>query len=129
MTALDRFEGHPGGREGYWASAWPAECGGNRRQKASTGRLDAGRGSASVVSRRNRRWNVMFVEREPDQWYLGGTMPAFSGPEPYGWVERLDLSEGGAGAETLEPEASSPRVRAGHVERSPRSAPDFRPPG
>lgn len=116
MTALDRFDGRPGGREGYWASAWPAECGGNRRQKAATGRLDAARGAASVASRRNSRWNVMFVEREPDQWYLGGTMPAFSGPEPYGWVERLDLSEGGAGAETLEPVASSPRLPCGdHV--------------
>ena len=58
----------------------------------------------------------MFVEREPDQWYLGGTMPAFSGPEPYGWVERLDLREGRTGAETLEPEASSPRLQCGdHV--------------
>ena len=116
MTGLDRFEGRPGARDGYWPSAWPAECGGNRRQKAAGGSLDAASGTASVASRRNGRWNVMFVEREPDQWYLGGTMPAFSGPEPYGWVERLDLSAGGADAGALEPVASSPQLPCGsHV--------------
>ena len=116
MTGLDRFESRPGARDGYWPSAWPAECGGNRRQKAATGRLDAAAGTATVAARRNGRWNVMFVEREPDQWYLGGTMPAFSEPEPYGWVERLDLSAGGAPAEALEPVARSPRLPCGsHV--------------
>ena len=116
VTALDRLEGRPGGRDGYWPSAWPAECGGNRRQKAAVGRLDAASRSASVVTRLNNRWNVMFVERAPGEWYLGGTMPAFSGPEPYGWVERLDLSQDGSGVETLEPEALSPRLPCGsHV--------------
>lgn len=116
MTALDRLEGRPGGRDGYWPSPWPAECGGNRRQKAAVGRLDAASRSASVVTRLNGRWNVMFVERAPGEWYLGGTMPAFSGPEPYGWVERLDLSEGGSGVDALEPEAVSPRLPCGsHV--------------
>ena len=116
MTGMDRFEGRPGARDGYWPSAWAAECGGNRRQKAATGRLDAADATASVATRRNGRWNVMFVEREPDQWYLGGTMPAFSGPEPYGWVERLDLSAGGAEAGALEPVAASPRLPCGsHV--------------
>ena len=116
MTGLDRFEARPGALDGYWPSAWPAECGGNRRQKAAIGSLDAATGRASVASRRNGRWNVMFVEREPDQWYLGGTMPAFSGPEPYGWVERLDLSAGGADSESLEPQARSPRLPCGgHV--------------
>ena len=114
MTGLDRLEGRPGARDGYWPSAWPAECGGNRRQKAAVGRLDAAAGTASVASRRNGRWNVMFVEREPDQWYLGGTMPAFSGPEPFGWVERLDLSVGGATGESLEPLASSPQLPCGN---------------
>jgi len=116
MTGLDRLEGRPGARDGYWPSAWPAECGGNRRQKAAVGRLDAAAGTASVASRRNGRWNVMFVERELDQWYLGGTMAAFSGPEPYGWVERLDLSTGGADPEALEPVAQSPPLPCGsHV--------------
>ncbi len=32
----------------------------------------------------------MAIEREPGQWYLGGTMAAFNGPPPYGWVERID---------------------------------------
>ena len=116
MTGLDRLEGRPGARDGYWPSAWPAECGGNRRQKAAIGRLDAAAGTASVASRRNGRWNVMFVEREPDQWYLGGTMPAFSGPEPFGWVERLDLGAGRADAGALEPLSCSPRLPCGsHV--------------
>ncbi len=58
----------------------------------------------------------MFVEREPGEWYLGGTMPAFSGPPPYGWVERLDLSEGGPSLESLSPVARSPRLPCGdHV--------------
>jgi hypothetical protein len=32
----------------------------------------------------------MVVEREADEFFLSGTMPAFSGPPPYGWVERID---------------------------------------
>lgn len=112
MTGLDRFEGRPGARDGYWPSAWPAECGGNRRQKAAMGRLDAANRAGAVVSRRDDRWNVMFVEREPGQWYLGGTMPAFSGPEPYGWVQRLDL----AADDPLAAVARSPKLPCGgHV--------------
>jgi hypothetical protein len=105
MTALDRSQSHPG----YWPSSWPVECGGNRRQKAALGRLDAASGTARVTAVRNGRWNVMAVQREPDQWYLGGTMPAFSGPPPTGWVQRIDL-------ETLEPLATSPDLPCGeHV--------------
>ena len=86
MTKSDRRQKHPG----YWQSAWPVECGGNRRQKARTGRLDAASGRAEVLFRNTGRWNVMTIERDPGQWYLGGTMAAFSGPPPYGWVERID---------------------------------------
>ena len=51
----------------------------------------------------------MAVEREPGQWYVGGTMPAFSGSPPYGWVERID-------PDTLEVLASSPQLPCGeHV--------------
>lgn len=51
----------------------------------------------------------MVVSREPGQWYLGGTMAAFTGPPPFGWVERID-------PETLEPLASSPELPCGeHV--------------
>ena len=104
-TSLDRTD--PG--TGYWPSAWPVECGGNRRQKARTGRLDASSGSAEVVTRHNDRWNVMVVERDPGEWFLGGTMPAFTGPPPYGWVERID-------PETLEPTRSSEHLPCGdHV--------------
>ena len=85
MTNLDRDQSHPG----YWPSPWPVECGGNRRQKARAGRLDAASGTAEAVFRNTGRWNVMTIEREPGEWFLGGTMPAFTGPPPYGWLERI----------------------------------------
>ena len=78
----------PGG--GYWPSHWPVECGGNRRQKSATGCLDAASGSAEVTARSTGRWDVMVVARDPGEWYVGGTMPAFTGPPPHGWVERFD---------------------------------------
>ena len=81
---LDRTEVH----SGYWNSTWPVECGGNRRQKAHGGRLDVINGKVNVTSIRNDRWNVMTVRRDPGEWYLGGTMPAFIGPPPFGWVTR-----------------------------------------
>ena len=96
---------HPG----YWPSAWPVECGGNRRQKASPGRLDAATGAASVISRHDDKWHVMAIERNRGQWYVGGTMAAFSGPPPFGWVERIDPN-------TLEVLAASPQLPCGeHV--------------
>ena len=103
-TALDRAGPLPG----YFPSPWPVECGGNRRQKAAAGGVRARGAAAHVTTRTDDRWNVMFVRRGAGELYLGGTMPAFSGPEPYGWVERLDLSTDGAGG--LEPVAASPRV-------------------
>lgn len=105
MTELDRL--NTGG--GYWPSSWPVECGGNRRQKSAVGRLDAASGTAEVTARHNGKWNVMVVEREPGEWFLGGTMPAFHGPAPHGWVERIDTN-------TLEPLATSPDLPCGdHV--------------
>ena len=105
MVGLDRQSAGAG----YWPSAWPVECGGNRRQKASSDRLDAASGTARVTARRNDLWNVMIIERDPGQWFLGGTMAAFSGPPPFGWVQRID-------PETLEPVASSPKLDCGeHV--------------
>ena len=105
MTGVDRNSSHLG----YWPSPWPVECGGNRRQKASSGRLDAASGRARVTTVRNGLWNVMAVQRDPGQWYLGGTLPAFSGPPPHGWVQRLDL-------ESMEPRAISPELPCGeHV--------------
>ena len=66
-------------------------------------------GSAEVATVRNGKWNVMAIEREPGQWYVGGTMAAFTGPPPFGWVDRIDPV-------TLEPLASSPPLPCGdHV--------------
>ncbi len=106
LSPLDRMSPQPG----YWAnSSWPVECGGNRRQKAAVGRLDAARGTAQVVTNRNDRWNVMTIERDPGEWFVGGTMPAFNGPPPFGWVQCFDT-------ETLEPIVSSPELPCGdHV--------------
>ena len=105
MTSLDRTTLHPG----YWPSSWPVECGGNRRQKTATGRLDASSGTATITTVHNGRWNVMTIERNPGQWYVGGTMAAFTGPPPFGWVQRIDL-------DTLQPLATSPDLPCGeHV--------------
>lgn len=62
-----------------------------------------------MTSRRDDKWHVMVIARAPGEWYVGGTMPAFSGPPPYGWVERLD-------PDTLEAAAISPNLPCGeHV--------------
>ncbi|MEM9032993.1 MAG: hypothetical protein AAGD18_00240 [Actinomycetota bacterium] len=105
VYALDR----EGAGAGYWPSSWPVECGGNRRQKSSPGRLDAAVGVAEVTTRSTGRWDVMVVHRDPGEWYVGGTMPAFSGPPPFGWVERFDPV-------SLEPVVRSPDLPCGeHV--------------
>jgi hypothetical protein len=102
---------------GYFDSAWPAECGGPRRQKLV--------GSPGLALRADERlrathrpidaWSVMFVQRAPGELYLqGGTAlgpgdaaPAFradrSGP---GWLERVD-------PETLQPIRRSPDLPSG----------------
>ncbi len=94
---------------GYYPSHWPVECGGNRRQKAAHGDLEA-KGSLPVVKTvTNGRWNVMTVWRGSSELFLGGTMPAFTGPPPYGWLQRLDI-------ETLDVIAESPQLPCGdHV--------------
>ena len=51
----------------------------------------------------------MVIRRDPGEWFVGGTMPAFSGPPPFGWVDRID-------PETLEPVARSAELPSGdHV--------------
>jgi len=85
-TMLDRSRPLPG----YHASAWPVECGGNRRQKAAAGGLHAADGQARVTLQRNGRWNVMMIPRDPGELFLGGTQPAFTGAPPHGWLQRLD---------------------------------------
>ena len=105
MTELDRNQQHPG----YWPSPWPVECGGNRRQKAATGGLHAASRRAQVTTRVNGRWNVMAVRRSPGEWFVGGTMAAFAGPPPFGWVEKIDPL-------SLEATVTSPELPCGeHV--------------
>jgi hypothetical protein len=104
-TSLDREARLPG----YYPSSWPVECGGNRRQKAAAGRLDAKDAVPMVTTSVNDRWNVMIIRRGPGELFLGGTMSAFTGPPPFGWLQRLD-------PETLEVTAESPALPCGdHV--------------
>ncbi len=86
MTATDRVAPLPG----YYPSPWPVECGGNRRQKAAKGGLHARDATTDVTTIRNGRWNVMMIRRAPGELYLGGTQPAFTGPPPHGWLQKLD---------------------------------------
>lgn len=105
MTGQDRAGPLPG----YYPSPWPVECGGNRRQKAAIGGLNARGSEARVICRNDNRWHVMAIRRGPGEIYVGGTMPAWQGPEPFGWLQKLD-------PETLAPLASSPELPAGgHV--------------
>jgi hypothetical protein len=104
-TALDRAAS----LSGYYPSSWPVECGGNRRQKAATGGLHALDATAQVTTSINGRWNVMMIRRGDDELYLGGTMPAFTGPPPFGWLQRLD-------PQRLDVMAQSPELPCGeHV--------------
>ena len=51
----------------------------------------------------------MIIERNPGQLYMGGTMAAFTGPPPFGWVQRIDPV-------SLEPIVTSPELPCGdHV--------------
>lgn len=51
----------------------------------------------------------MMIRRAPGELFLGGTMSAFTGPPPFGWLQRLD-------PETLEVKAESPQLPCGdHV--------------
>ncbi len=94
---------------GYYPSSWPVECGGNRRQKAASGGVHARDAAPRVTTRINDRWNVMIVRRDDDELYLGGTVAAFTGPVPFGWIERLD-------PRSLEALSESPRLPCGdHV--------------
>lgn len=77
--------------------------------EASPSRLDAATGTAQVTTTKNDRLNVMVIERDPGEWFVGDIMAAVSGPPPFGWVQRID-------AETLAPVATSPELPCGeHV--------------
>ena len=102
---IDREKFQPG----YFKSTWPVECGGNRRQKSSKGRLNAENAVAEVQTVPSDKWNVMVIKRDAGEFYLGGTMPYFFGPEPYGWVQKFDPI-------TLEILSESPKLPCGgHV--------------
>ena len=102
---IDREKFQPG----YFKSTWPVECGGNRRQKSSKGRLNAENAVAKVQTVSSDKWNVMVIKRGAGEFYLGGTMPYFFGPEPYGWVQKFDPI-------TLETLSESPKLPCGgHV--------------
>ena len=102
---IDREKFQPG----YFKSTWPVECGGNRRQKSSKGRLNAENAVAEVQTVPSDKWNVMVIKRDAGEFYLGGTMPYFFGPEPYGWVQKFDPI-------TLETLSESPKLPCGgHV--------------
>ena len=105
MTNSDRKEKLPG----YFDSAWPVECGGNRRQKAATGTLLYKNSKTEMISTVSDKWNVMVIQREKNEFFLGGTMPYFNGPKPYGWVQKIN-------PDTLEVLNESPQLPCGdHV--------------
>ena len=81
----------PSASHSYFAeSSWPVECGGNTRSKLVKGKLSVQGRSPSVIHKNNARWNVMFIHRKPGELYLTGTLPAFKGPAPFGWVQKID---------------------------------------
>ena len=105
MTNSDRKEKLPG----YFDSAWPVECGGNRRQKAAIGKLSSKNSKTEMISTVSDKWNVMVIQREKNEFFLGGTMPYFNGPKPYGWVQKIN-------SDTLEVLNESPQLPCGdHV--------------
>ena len=105
MAILDRKQKLPG----YFDSAWPVECGGNRRQKAAAGKLLSKNAHPEVITTASDKWNVMVIQREKKEFFLGGTMPYFNGPKPYGWLQKIN-------PETLEILYESPKLPCGdHV--------------
>ena len=105
MTNSDRKEKLPG----YFDSAWPVECGGNRRQKAATGKLLSKNSKTEMISTVSDKWNVMVIQRDKNEFFLGGTMPYFNGPKPYGWVQKIN-------SDSLEVLNESPQLPCGdHV--------------
>ena len=75
----------------YENSPWPVECGGNTRQKiVPVGGLNAKSKTPNVITKINNKWNVMIVHRNKGELFLGGTMPSFIGPSPYGWLQKIN---------------------------------------
>lgn len=102
---------------GYFSSAWPAECGGPRRQKlVGTSGLNLQRGEVlATTSRDVGGWAVMFVQRSTGELYLqgGAGLREAEAPPSYrtdgpaaGWLERVHPT-------TLEPVQRSPDLPSG----------------
>lgn len=62
-----------------------------------------------VIARRNDRWNVMVIEREPGQWYLGGTVARW----PRSTVHRRTAGWSGSTPKRLNRWRPRPGCRAG----------------
>ena len=75
------------------------------------------------VHEHNDRWNVMIIEHDPGQLYMGGTMAAFTGPPPFGWCSasirsvsnRLSPRQSYRAAITCGAERSVPYQRFDHL--------------
>ncbi len=113
MSGLDRSGAMPG----YFPSAWPAECGGPRRQKGvSTPGLDLKpRERLASTIRDMGGWSVMLVQRGPGELFVQGgaglgrgeRAPHFrASGDSAGWLERIDPV-------TLETLARSPDLPSG----------------
>ena len=79
---------------GYFPSAWPAECGGPRRQKVTRAKglaLSAGeRLKATTRILGDELWPVMFVHRNHGELYLQGGTRIGQRRASFGWVKQLD---------------------------------------
>ena len=79
---------------GYFPSAWPAECGGPRRQKVTRAKglaLSAGeRLKATTRMLGDDLWPVMFVHRNHEELYLQGGTRIGQRRASFGWVKQLD---------------------------------------
>ncbi len=107
MTARDHLLAR---LAGYYPSAWPAECGGPRRQKVTRAPgLAIGANEKLVAQTREldgNRWPVMFVQRAPGELYLQGGSRFGETKDSHGWVEQLE-------PHTLEPIRRSPKLPSG----------------
>ena len=74
---------------------------------------------AKVESVLSGKWNVMVIRRDENEFYLGGTMPYFNGPKPFGWLQRIDPV-------TLETISESPNLPCGSCVVRSHSCPQKR---
>lgn len=85
---------HDSDLPGYFASHWPCECAGPRRQKITRKPgLNIQPGERLLTTTRHmgeNRWPAMLITRKEGELYVqGGGRPGQRGPSP-GWIERID---------------------------------------